>query len=431
MIAVGLLILSVLSPLLTGTSCWVNPISIFNFPHALLLLSYVSALSKNIVTLELTDNTVALLGISYLAYNFGVLGMSIPLHLAKKRNTKVRPISFVSIRGVLSPVFWLFLVAVAVKYSILLQKHPNPIASIISIRADYTTGVLNYYFFNNVALLASFLLMLNFGILLGAKQNIQKSKFFCAILLTVLNDITIGGAYWTFSALIFLFSGWSVATETYSKISRTIVIRLASVVLSVLCVVYVLMQFRTQGTITAGVSFSEVILLYAGGDIASFGYFVDHPYPSLFPGRNTFGGLYQIAEGIFSLIGASFLPPLNGQDFIADVGMLFNTTISFSHYYSDFGSTGLVISSFLTGIISMSIMIFLRKKPSIVKLQLTACMIFFNFISIRSVPTEGAYFWILLVIFPVSHWLYLSRPGSRRNRNLSCSSLKSQQVVSS
>ena len=292
--------------------------------------------------------------------------------------------------------------AVVYKYFLIILIFGNPFDNIIAIRLDYVSGKLDYSWSNSIAFFMSSLLMLNIGFLLGIGFEVKKRVFIFAILMLVANDVTIGGANWTFSSLVLLFCVWAATKERLGQFKMSVKTfgKIAFVLGISTTIILTLLYFRSEGGIGGDASFFDTILYYAGGDIATFGYFINNPYPSVPPGRHTLGGLYKLIDSIFSIFGADFLGPQDNELFVADIGQRSNTSIHFSHYYSDFGFGGIVVFIFLLGLLSMLAMKFYQRRFNLLRTQYFGLILFVCIISIRSVPTEGKYFWILLIFLP-------------------------------
>lgn len=392
---------SLLSRQLTVTGQWANPLVALCFPHALLLIAYLIAIERGVLTYALTEKTIYLLAAAYAAFIFGVILVAVLF--AKKRSLaslEEREIKLADKMVRLSLI--VLAICVAAKYVILFRTFGGIYGNIIAIRAAYVTGELDYSFWNTVAFASTSFLILNLGALLGSGVKCRK-QLALAFGLIVANDVTIGGANWTFSSLLLLLCTYAATKERTTGIPFSLrSIRRAAVVVSAVAVLlFSLLSFRTEGGIGSEAQpFYDIALLYAGGDIASFGYFVEHPYPSWPPGEHTFGGLYGIVNSLASPFGASFLSPMDPEFAIADPVERFNTSIHLSYYYSDFREAGVIFLSLLLGIVAMWAMVQYRKKFTLVRMQYFALFLYMAVASIRSVPTEGKYFWILLVLLP-------------------------------
>ncbi len=402
LIIVFLLLTAAFSRQITGTGQWANPILALSLPHALLLVAYLLAFRNGILSFELGSKATLLLAAGYFAFVLGVIAIALPY--ARKRKLAVMNPRELRLADKLTrlSVFILF-VAVAVKYLIIVKNYGNPVANIIAIRLDYVAGVLDYSFANSVAFVMSSFLMLNLGILMGAGVENRRYLLIFSLILIILNDVTIGGANWTFSNLCLFLCAWGVTKERLVglKISWKGVQRGSIVVGAATTLVFALLAFRTEGSVGSEVSFSDVLLYYAGGDIATFGYFLEYPFPSILPGSYTFGGLYGLLDPLFSLFGRPLMSRFDPELFVADIGVRFNTSIHLSYYYSDFGEAGVVILSLVLGLLGMWAMVQYRQRFTLIRVQYFALLLFVIVMSIRGVPTEGKYFWILLMILPL------------------------------
>lgn len=396
-----LLLTAILSPIISFTRQWANPIFILNIPHALLLVAYIVSFERGIITFALGAEAVLLLGLGYLAFLIGVVLVgSIAAH--RKGEIVICRSNLEALDRVCRYALLGLALAVAVKYVVAFRTYGSIVGNIVEMRRDYVYGYLDYTIANAVAFLLSSILMLNIGMLIGVGVANRKYLIIFSIFLIIANDVSVGGANWTFTGIGLLFCSWIATKERLDGLSiRGLgTYRITLIVSVAVCIIFLLILFRTSESGGIGMSFGDLVMFYAGGDIAAFGYFVDFPYESYPFGRFTLGGLYGLLEPITTLLG--LMPDVNidEESMVADIGVRFNTAIHFAHYYADFGDYGLVFSSFLLGFISMLAMILYRAKMTIARVQYFVLLLFVILMSIRSVPTEGKYFWAC----PNSNW---------------------------
>jgi oligosaccharide repeat unit polymerase len=413
-----ILISSLSSRFLTKTKYWINPITVLCVPHFILLCSYLLALRRGVVTLELSQTTILIFGLGYTSFIIAVLLCSRILHQRHKISVDdeiLRSLNSISIlkRNIYFSL-WILLLSVIYKYYLLILTYGNPLSAIISIRLDYLSGKLDYGLFNQIAFLGSFILVLNLALILAIdRKKVSQVYLFASFLLLITNDLSIGGVNWTFSNISLLTLTWLITRAKLGKLKlsfnfltknfkriRKLLVRGSIFIFLVFSMLY----FRSQGSIGKSIGFFDTFLYYSGGNIATFQYFYDNPYLSDPPGRFTFGGIYRIFD-FFQ--GGSFLPEnINPNNMIAFISenteytSTSNTSIHFTTYYADFGIFGTVILSFLLGFVSMWMMSNYLKSFSLIRVQYFSLALFNCFMSIRGVPTEGIYFFILIILIP-------------------------------
>ena len=385
---------------------WLNPITALFFPHLLLLISYQLSLDRGLFTFELSANAWAILSAAYFCFAAGVVAAyTIAPGSARRGNRRVfdlveadhfqkTTVLFISI---------LFLSVVS-KYVKILTTYGDPFANILQIRKDYVADQLNYGLANSTGFLFSFLIMMNLGILIGSRKPWAKWLAPASITLVILNDFSTGGAYWTFLGLCMMFIARSVTSQVSApaeakKRHLTSVLSLAIIPFAMA----LLLSLRSEGKYGNEISFYDIFVTYMGGNIASFGYFLDNPFPSEPAGRHLLGGIYGLANGALSLFDVNFLPANDPKDYWADIGfggIPWNTSVHFAYYFADFGWIGLLLTSAALGLLAGATYMKVLSKPSLIIIQYCVVVLYTAVVSIRNVPSEGQYFWLLLVILP-------------------------------
>ena len=407
LLIVFMAVMVAVSPVITGTQRWFNPLTAFNVPHIFLLVCYLIGIEREVFYFILGDKALFLLVSGYVSFDVGVVSFAL---IANKSRLSIRSSWNWQIKVAQLLVYAslvLMMVSVTIKYFILLRTYGNILSSIVAIRLDYVSGALNYSVWNTAAFVSCSVLMVNLGVLMGSSHGypFKRLVVVLTILFVIANDVTIGGANWTFSSLCLFICSFAITKEHIAPIKIGVrIIRGLAVTLSLAAgLVFLLLYFRSEGELGGKTSFSDIILYYAGGDIATFGYFVDFPYSSEPSGRYTFGGLYGIVNSVTSILTDSFLPYVDPEDYVAEIGMgrRSNTSIHMAHYYCDFGGLGVIAGNYLLGFVVMWLMSRYCRKATLLRLQYISLMLFTCVISIRSVPSEGKYFWLLLLIFPV------------------------------
>lgn len=430
-IIVFLALTALTSRQLTFTRQWVNPMTVFNIPHALLLICYLLSLDAGIITFQLGDTALLLLAAAYFSFNAGVFLVAlIAMVMLKTRRVSPSTLDAIPIDRVFLASRFLFAIlaaCVAYKYFVLIRQYGDFYNQIVQVRTDYYTGQLDFSAAHGLAYISAHFLAINLGIIIGCGFRVKKHFLLLSLLLALGNDISIGGGIYTFSCLMLFLIAWAATRDRLFRVRFSLgFMRKGALLMAALAtIIFSLLFFRSEGYIGGQTSFYDVVTGYAGGDIATFGYFVENPYPSSPAGRSTFGGLYSTADDVLSIFGDRFLSILKEQDYVADIGFNnpladnigFNTSIYMSHSFADFGAVGVVAISLLLGMTTMWSMVLYRQKFQIVRLQYFVLMLFVCFISIRHVLTEGKFFWLLLIAFPVINRLAKSRRkiGSKRD----------------
>ena len=408
---------------LTFTRQWVNPMTVFNIPHAFLLICYLLTLSSGTITFQIGSTALILLAAGYISFNAGVFLVATVSNVTTRASKPTPPsIDSISVNRVLFVSYFLFFalaLSIAYKSLVLVQQYGVFYTQIAIVRNDFYTGKFDFSAAQAVAYVSTHFLAINLGIVIGCGQKIKRRFLLASLLLALANDASNGGGILTFSCLMLFFISWAVAKDRLCPIrfSFKFLGRALLFGAGLAAVIFSLLFFRSDGVIGGITSPYDIITTYAGGDIASFGYFVDNPYPSSPAGRSTFGGLYSTADAVLSFFGASFLSIPESADYVADIGynnslsanVGFNTSIYMAHLFADFGGAGVVVLSFLLGMAAMWTMTRSRQVFQIVRLQYFALMLFACFISIRHVLTEGKFFWLLLLAFPAINRLSKSR----------------------
>jgi oligosaccharide repeat unit polymerase len=410
-LVLSLLLISIASTRLVFAGRWLNPITALFIPHILLLLSYQLALDGGMIILELSDSAWWALVGGYACYAIGVAAAAAtdPQRATKKR----KPFELAEFdRFQKTTIFLLavLLLSVLSKYYQILTTYGNPIANIIQIRKDYVNDVLSFGLANSISFFSSFLLMMNLGVILGLRKPRVKGLLVATITLVMLNDFSTGSAYWTFLALCMLFiSRYVTAMVSAQPGIRKRKPASAMSLLIIPLAMGLLLFLRSEGKYGVEVSFYELFTTYMGGNIASFGYFLDNPFPSVPSGRHVFGGAYGLLNGVLSMFGTSILPPNESADYWADIGLPWNTSIHFAYYFADFGGLGMLVSSAALGFIVSFACGCLLRKPGLLRIQYCVIALYMVVVSIRNVPTEGQYFWLLLLVVPLMNAYNRSR----------------------
>lgn len=403
LLILAMLLVAALSKRLLHTKHWINPLTAFNIPHAFLLVAYLLGIRREVFSFTLEFHHFALLLTGYLCFNLAVIALA-QVRVCRSLVPDTWPKQLRATTRLMRMSLAVLIACVIYKFWILLGVYGDILANIIAIRGDYVKGNLEYGFANSVAFTASNLLVLMLGVLEGARYRYRHRRLTITVVIVfvIANDITIGGANWTFAALVLYASTWSLTRERLDKITGLRRIAIGGMLAAV--AVFAMLNLRSEGAIGGEVSFLDVVLFYAGGDISTFAYFVDFPYPSVPPGRFTLGGLYDYANDFTSAFGSPILHELDDRDFVAAIGQNSNTSIHLASYYCDFGAPGVIVFSALLGFAAAWTMAN-TARCTVVRIQYCALAIFVCVMSIRGTPTEGRYFWTLLIVLPIAHRL--------------------------
>jgi len=415
----ALLALAFASRFLLSTRAWVNPLTVFNLSQGLLLSAYVLGIELEVFNLTINLQQFALLALGYLSFNVGAIAA---VRVFKVKKQPWQPNISQSQNLMIRLSWWVlaaFVFSVAYKFLIIFATYGSVLENIITIRHDYVQGYLNYGWSNSIAFLSAHVLMLTLGIIEGSRwpaYQLRGPLLAITFITVISNDITIGGANWTFANMCLFALTWAVARERMHglKVNKVIGSKAAIGLLVAFSLVTALIYVRSEGTLGTNQSIGNVVLFYAGGNIATFGGYVESQYASIPSGIRTFGGLYSIA----SYVDLLKLPPAaNPEDYIFDIGASSNsnTSISFANYYVDFGALGLIVLSGTLGFLTSFALTRSDARLSIIRMQFLALMLYVCFMSIRGTPTEGKYFWVLLLLLPILQALTSRKDNSRRS----------------
>lgn len=389
---------------------WLNPITALFFPHILLLISYQLALNARMFGLELSTKAWVLLSSAYCSYAVGVVAVCL-ISVGPAQIKSRQLFDLVEVKQFYKTTIFLLgilFVGVALKYFKILSTYGNPISNIIQIRSDYVADVLKFGLANSTSFFSSLLIMINLGILIGSGKAKVRWLVSSSIALAILNDFTTGGAYWSFLGFCMLFISLYVTRGVSAGLKEKKGNPCSVFALAIIPVVMALLLFfRTGGKYGTEESIYDLFVTYMGGNIASFGYFIEDPGPisSGLSGSHVFGGLYGLANRSLSLFNVGFLPISDPDNGWANIGIPWNTSIHFAYYYADFGRIGLFLISGAVGLLAGAVYIKMVHKPSLLRIQYCAVVFYMVLVSVRCVPSEGQYFWILLVSLPaINAW---------------------------
>jgi oligosaccharide repeat unit polymerase len=411
-----LLFLSVILTRLVFRGRLMNPLLAFFPAYSMLLACYHLGLRRGLFTLSVEAPARWFLMGAMFAFFLGVITVA---GLNKTPEPQTKRAHFEDADFILAEKMALYgLIAyagvVAYKYLILEKSYGNFFNDIGDLRIAYVAGTLRQEYgpANSLAFFLQTYLALNIGTLLGIRPT-TKTKIIAISMAVceILNDMTIGGAWWTFLTLMLMSIAAVCSYEVISDARmgwKQIKVVLIAGILMCSCAMAIF-EVRGKGNLlSVGAAPEDVVLWYNGGDISTFQYFYEHPIPSIPPGRHLLGGIYSLADKAAGLTGFSCLAELDPFNYIAFIPMANNTSIYLSYIYSDVGIVGSIIVTFVMGAISTYVYFRAVRLGRILDVQLQALLLFGVFISIRSVVTQGDYFWILLLGLYLQHKLATS-----------------------
>jgi len=314
-------------------------------------------------------------------------------------------------------------ISIASRYTTLLGRYSAPMTDISFVRYDYTRMIYHFGLLDSLAFTLNHLVVLDLGILV-AIRGVAKFKLVLvgSIVCIVLNDIAVGAANQTFqlTTLFLITALLSYESLANRRIRWKQVAQVFAVLALVSVIVFAIFNWRKGRDLLADPEALDTLLFYAGGNVASLSYFVDHPMPSPLPGRHVFGGLYALANDFSSVFGSSFLAPVS-QAADKEYSAVFyedspyNTSIYVSYYYSDFGGIGAIVMSCVLGAVLTYFFFRALQRRTILDMQLSALLLYDVFCGIRGAGVFGGrYSWFVLFLLFAQRW-WLPNRTKRRN----------------
>ncbi|OGF50364.1 MAG: hypothetical protein A2231_02400 [Candidatus Firestonebacteria bacterium RIFOXYA2_FULL_40_8] len=302
-----------------------------------------------------------------------------------------------------------FIISIIAKCVIFVKRYGNPFQSMILIRDEYVQGVFNFPFHLDFIInVCGYLLVLNLVIIYMLKKNKKILLFIVIAFLGVfINDFTVAGRGWT---LVWFFMLIGVIFMTYNVVNIKFKLRHITVPTFLAAIftvmIYIIFGLRSQ---KSDVSFYGMVVLntfqYFVCNISSYGYFVSNPLPSGVFGYYTFGGLYKIFDDIInSIFSMHIYPTYDSYYYYANIsdGPV-NSSIHLSFFYADFGIAGVILISFLWGLLASYLFYKLIYRKRIIDIQLAAIAISTILFSVRGIYGEGRFFWMLILLVFIQH----------------------------
>lgn len=315
----------------------------------------------------------------------------------------------------------IFIITVSVKLYYVYSMFGNPLSpkNIVSIRATLTSGGLDFGLVGLLPNVICNLLVLNLGVLIVTNRTSKIIMMtLCVFTFQFISDICQGGIIMTFiSAVLFATTIFFALQITNPERLRELprgrrqriksgnIKTLSFLIITAVPVMY-FMDARQLGNAEMyglPVSLANTATFYFGGNISSFSYFLEHPYPSVPIGRQTWGGIYWFLNDFVRLVGLEpLMIPDVPEDFHAPIitsvgGAVYNTSIFLSDIYSDFGEIGVIIITFILGYLITFLLMRANYNKRMLSIQLASLVMFIVVMGIRAFPPAGRYFWVLII----------------------------------
>jgi oligosaccharide repeat unit polymerase len=400
---------------------FLNPIVVFFAIWLFSLLLYELDAHFKFFYVRLSSKAEIIFFISFFAFFIGSLTVALPLRNKEKNRTQPgiedRQLGF--LYKIVKITFFVFLGAVFCKYILLFQRYGNPFANLALIRME-SSGKFCFPLILRFLSLSGYLLILNLGILIVLHCN-KKIVFLtlASLILSFLNAASIGGRGSAFlTALFFITTVLVALIIKYKKIKiRFLLMGIAGILICVLSLTTVV-YLRNDGKIAFMNRVIADNYLYIVGPIPATSFFIQEPWPSRLAGYNTMAGMYQLLDiASVSLFKINLLVPQDLQSSFAKITNIgpFNTSSYITYFYSDFKEAGVVIFSYLLGLITTYLFfraIFYRR---IIDIQLLAIAMTNLLLSPRGILTNGINFWVILAVLIIQHRI-LTKPARITSR---------------
>jgi len=360
---------------------------------------------------------------SFLFFLIGSLTIALPLRTNYHRNFQPSQESYQLnvLYKITKFLFLIFLVTIFYKYLLLFQKYGNPFTNLMLIRAE-SCGEFSFSVLLRFLSLSGYLVILNLGILVVFCPN-KKTIFLTllTLILSFLNAASIGGRGSAFIVGLFLIATvLTAAIIKYRRIKLKFLFVGIAAIISCLLLLTIIVYLRSDKSISLVSRFVTDSYLYIVGAIPATSFFLDYPWSSRLIGYNIIAGIYQLVNlASNNLFQINFLTPQDLQTFYAQITTIgpFNTASYITYYYSDFGEMGVIILSYLSGIITTFLFFRAIYYRRIIDIQLSAIAMVYILISPRGVLTNGMNFWVILAALLIQHHI-LSRYQRRLTAKL-------------
>ena len=326
-----------------------------------------------------------------------------------KNNININRIYYISLT-----ILILFIFSVIAKYIILSHHYNDVMYSFDKIRKDSLDNKFTFPFYFYFFTFPAYLLIVNMGILTVIKKSKVMFLLGFVTIITAFFDSMFVGMRGKFVNFVFLFFfsfimsyiiiGGKVTVKHYLYCILFVLFVLFILSLGI----YIRLDHSQHGLFVFFALLFRINFIYITGVIPSYSYFLTHPWPTYYPGAQTFYSIYKLIDvvigHIFSLIGLhshtndiflgshsyTFAP-------ITYVGA-FNSTSYLTYLQSDFGLYGMLFASMLFGLVSQYLFLIMLKRKRMIDIQIIAIIFYGIVISHRSMFTTGIWWLVLFLL---------------------------------
>lgn len=388
-----------------------NPLTVFFGLWSFTLVLFRLDTYFNVFTSGISLKAQYVMAASFLLFFLGVI--TVALYTKKRKidelvSVNIRHLDFLTKTSAL--ILLAFLIAVIIKYLIIIPRYGNPFVNMESLRTDFFDGSLTFPFALSIMTTFAYLGILNLGVLAVFKRN--KSTLLMilfAFIFVFLNDSTTGMRGGLFNYFILFLSGVMLSVIVKNK---KIGIRYMSYLVCA-CVFFVMIMtvifyYRSGGDVTYLEGLYKHNYIYLTGVVPTYSYFLDNPMPSKFFGIKTFQGLYEMLNMFLKPFDYILFTEADFKTYYAKniMGPLpYNTSPYLTYFHSDFGLTGLMISSYAMGFISAYLYFKMIFTKRIIDIQFAIIAVAVLFVSVRGMYVSGKSFWVMVGLVLLQHML--------------------------
>ena len=148
---------------------------------------------------------------------------------------------------------------------------------------------------------------------------------------------------------------------------------------------------------------------YFVGPLPAYAYFLDAPWDSEYWGKWTFYGIYSGTKEFAKALHFKVLNHLDDKVYYAPIVLgPFNSTNYLTYIFSDFGYIGLILVPGIMGFVANWCFLTMLATKKIQNIPLTSLLCTGLILTVRSIITNGVYFWVTIILILFQNW-YISR----------------------